>query len=242
MYGEAEWWFDSLLELADSGSHEVPIRRADDEVVTPLQRVIALRSAGAVVGNQGDSARARALLVEAAQLMAKLDCGSRLHAQALAMRGISEWIEGDLQFATAYLCGAHDKAVTHFRKAVEIVRAGHIRSYPLGHCLEWQAALECALGRPADAAVLFGGAEAVWRASGAVRWAPWQASYEREIAELQSLLSSETRDAAWRKGTRCTAEEAIDYALALNTGTRYWRRACGHGGRPQIAGTDSRGR
>jgi non-specific serine/threonine protein kinase len=287
LYGEAWWWYDSLLKLADSRSQEAPIARAHDDVATPLQRAFALRGAAVVVGNIGDSARARALIEEAAAVMENLDRGSPFHAQTLALRGISEWIEGDVRSAMAsaeeglrysraagapavtsvalqvlgyialsqsryedavellteseranprhgwwsrnveaelasllartyYLCGAYDKASIHFRKALEILRAEHIRSYVLGHCLEWYAVFECTLGWPADGAVLYGAAEAVWRAGGGVRWASWQVSYEREVAGLDSRLDSQQRDAVWRKGTRLSAEEAVDYALALN--------------------------
>jgi tetratricopeptide (TPR) repeat protein len=238
-----------------------------------------------VVGNNGDAARAWALIEEAAALTEKLDRGSPFHAQTLALRGLSEWSDGDsrsgivsaeealrhsqsigapvvtslalrvlgnialsqsryedaiglftesesvypargwrhnveaelagLLARTYYLCGSYEMAGTHFRKALEIVRAEHIRSYVLGHCLEWYASLQCTLGWPADGAVLYGAGEAVWRAGGGMRWAPWQSSYQREVAALASQLDSQQRAAAWLKGARLSAEEAVDYALAL---------------------------
>ena len=59
----------------------------------------------------------------------------------------------------------------------------------------------------------FGAAEAVWLGSGAIRWRPFVANYERDLADLTSQLDAAQLQHAWRLGSTLTAQEAVDYAL-----------------------------
>ncbi len=101
----------------------------------------------------------------------------------------------------------------HLHQALELIRANRTGGYVVADCLDWTAALECALGRPLNAARLFGAAEAVWLGTGAFRWPPMLANYERDLTELRSRLQPDELQHAWREGTRWTAHEALAYAL-----------------------------
>jgi hypothetical protein len=83
----------------------------------------------------------------------------------------------------------------------------------LADCIDWSAALHCTLGRPLDAARLFGAAEAIWIVSGARRWVQMRPNYERDLADLRRRLDPDELQVAWREGTTWSAEDAVDYAL-----------------------------
>jgi len=83
----------------------------------------------------------------------------------------------------------------------------------LAEALEWLAAVESAEGQVIRAARLFGAADAWWRACGAVRYAPDQLAYERDVADLRARFKEGAFAAAWAEGRAMTLDEVLGYAL-----------------------------
>jgi hypothetical protein len=54
--------------------------------------------------------------------------------------------------------------------------------------------------------------------SGALRWPPMVANYERDLADLRSRVSPDEMQQAWADGARWTAQEALAYALLGDKG------------------------
>ena len=79
--------------------------------------------------------------------------------------------------------------------------------------MDWLAAITGQPRRPAQAALLFGAADAQWKASGAVRYAPDRPQYERDLASVRAQLEAGAFTAAWVEGDRLTADQAISFAL-----------------------------
>ena len=79
--------------------------------------------------------------------------------------------------------------------------------------LDWLAAVIAASGDAVDATRLFGAAEALWLASGGVRYAPDQTAYERDVSSLRAQLDARSFAAAWTEGRAINAQQAIAYAL-----------------------------
>jgi predicted ATPase/class 3 adenylate cyclase/DNA-binding CsgD family transcriptional regulator len=67
-------------------------------------------------------------------------------------------------------------------------------------------------GSQREAARLFGAAEAIRQAMGAVRFKIYDASYETSVAALRDALGETDFDAAWAEGAALSTEEAIAYA------------------------------
>ena len=87
--------------------------------------------------------------------------------------------------------------------------AGHI----LADCLDWLAAVADADGRPRNAAVLFGAADAQWQASGPIQYAPERARYAAEVVKVQAKLSAAEFASAWADGHAMSRERAVDFAV-----------------------------
>jgi hypothetical protein len=77
----------------------------------------------------------------------------------------------------------------------------------LGDCLDWQAALEAIEGDFVRAARLFGAAENHWRTSGARRYLPDEAAYERDLAMVRDALDDEAFATAWAEGSAMQPDE-----------------------------------
>jgi hypothetical protein len=98
-------------------------------------------------------------------------------------------------------------------EALGMVRESRLGGHMLADCLDWLAAVDGSQGQARRAARLFGAAEAQWRASGAVRYAPEKLAYERDVAAVLAKLDQHSLTAAWATGRAMSAEEAVDYAL-----------------------------
>src|SRR5437667_3478598 len=83
---------------------------------------------------------------------------------------------------TLFLQGDVAQAKQLFSEALAVMQAERLAGHTLADCLDWLATVADTDGCPRDAAVLFGAAEAQWRATGAVRYAPEQAVYAAELA------------------------------------------------------------
>jgi hypothetical protein len=79
------------------------------------------------------------------------------------------------------------------------------------------AAVAGAEGQPRRAAQLFGAADVQWRVSGGVRYTPDQPTYERDIAEVRAQLDESAFAVAWAEGLAMNTEQAIAYALAVES-------------------------
>jgi non-specific serine/threonine protein kinase len=113
----------------------------------------------------------------------------------------------------AYLQGDVSHAASLLLEALEVIRDDGLGGHSLANCLEYLAATTEKQGQPVRAAVLFGAAEAQWQASGAVRYQPDRAAYERDLADVQAQLEPGAFVAAWAQGQAMTAEKAIACAL-----------------------------
>jgi non-specific serine/threonine protein kinase len=125
-----------------------------------------------------------------------------LVASALARLGRSAYLEGQSPAAASYL-----------HQAIGAMRESRLIGRYLAESLEWLAGIEGAEGQPGRAARLFGAAEA-WRlASGAVRHAPEQTAFERDVADVRAQLTEAELTAARAEGRAMTYDEILDYAL-----------------------------
>ena len=78
--------------------------------------------------------------------------------------------------------------------------------------LECLSGLACDAGSHAEAARLFGAAEAMRERMGAVRFKIYDADYEAAVAAARNAMGEEDFDAAWAEGAALSTEEAIAYA------------------------------
>ena len=133
--------------------------------------------------------------------------------QAAANRGFSLARSVSNLGRVAYFQEDHQQASALLGQAFEVIREARLGGWPLADSLDWLAAVAFAQGDPIRAARLFGAAEAQWRASGAVRYAPDQPVYEREVTNVRIKLDKDTFEAAWTEGRLMNAQEAIAFAL-----------------------------
>ena len=107
------------------------------------------------------------------------------------------------------------QAKQSFSEALGVMQVERLAGHTLADCLDWLATVADTDGRPREAAVLFGAAEAQWRATGAVRYAPERAAYAAELARVQEQLAVAEFAAAWAEGQAMSREQAIKYALGF---------------------------
>jgi len=119
---------------------------------------------------------------------------------------------------TLFLQGDVAQAKQLFSEALGVMQAERLAGHTLADCLDWLAAVADTDGRPREAAVLFGAAEAQWQATGAVRYAPERAAYAAELARVQEQLAAAEFAAAWAEGHAMSREQAINYALEVCRG------------------------
>jgi len=112
-----------------------------------------------------------------------------------------------------FLQGDVAQAKQLFGEALGVMQTERLAGHTLADCLDWLAAVADAGGRPRDAAVFFGAADAQWQASGAVRYAPERAAYATDLASVQAKLSTDEFAAAWAEGHAMSREQALNYAL-----------------------------
>jgi predicted ATPase len=180
---------ECLLVSLESGSHDRIFQ--------------AYRHLGIVACWQGEYERAHELLEKSiAVALQQTPRGGHSFARSLST------------FArVAFLQGKYDQARSTLRQTFEVIRDSQLAGQSLADSLDWLAALEGVCGDPLHAARLFGAAEAQWQASGAVRYAPDQPAYVRDVASLRAQLDEDEFAAAWTAGRTMTAQQAIAYAL-----------------------------
>jgi predicted ATPase/transcriptional regulator with XRE-family HTH domain len=164
---------------------------------------MTLRNLGIVARSQQQYARAADLFQKSVGWCRSVEV---LHGYSLARSlchlGRTEFLQGQLE-----------SAIAHFRESLAIMRDGGIVGHNLADCLDWLAATAGQRRRPVQAALLFGAADAQWKASGAVRYAPDRPQYERDQASVRAQLEPAAFTAAWAEGDELTADQAISFAL-----------------------------
>jgi tetratricopeptide (TPR) repeat protein len=160
----------------------------------------ALRSLGMVARSRGEYARAAEYFQQSID-RAQLSGGYNV-ARSLSHLG-----------RTLFLSGDRAGARRTFQKALQVMQTERIAGHSYADCLDWVAALVDEDGRPRDAAVLFGAADAQWQASGAVRYAPDRAAYAADLARVQSKLNEDEFATGWREGHGLDREHVLTYAL-----------------------------
>jgi hypothetical protein len=114
-----------------------------------------------------------------------------------------------------FLDGNSDEALGHFRDGLLVMLDVALAGHTLADCLDWLAAVEGSAAELLNAARLFGAADAQWKSSGAVRYAPERPAYAADLARVRDQLDSSTFAAAWAEGNAMSARQAIDFALDL---------------------------
>jgi hypothetical protein len=166
---------------------------------------MTLRNLGMVARSQGEYARA-----------ADLFGASVVHARAMGLRDSYSVARALCHLGRAeFLHGDSEQAHRHFREGLLVMRDVTLAGHTLADCLDWLAAAKGDAGQPVDAARLFGAADAQWRASGAIRYAPERRAYAADLLRVRDQLDANTFEAAWAEGSAMTAEQAVDYALEL---------------------------
>jgi tetratricopeptide (TPR) repeat protein len=137
---------------------------------------MTLRNLGMIARSQMDYARAVELFRAALAATSAMPASDAYdEARGLAHLARAEFLAGDWQSAMA-----------DFEAALDLMRTAELAGHSLADCLDWPAAVATAQGRPLKAARLFGAAEAQWRVSGAVRYAPERAAYECDVDDARS--------------------------------------------------------
>jgi predicted ATPase len=178
-------------------------RRTLDVVDDKPHLSMTLRNLGMVARSQGEYARA-ATFFEASLAHAQVARREYSVARAACHLGRTEFLDGHMA-----------PALRHLRDGLLVMREVALAGHTLADCLDWVAAIEGTSAQSLDAARLFGAADAQWRASGAVRYAPERPLYAAEISRVRDQLDAEAFAAAWAEGTAMSAEQAINYALDL---------------------------
>jgi predicted ATPase/transcriptional regulator with XRE-family HTH domain/Tfp pilus assembly protein PilF len=169
----------------------------------PHTVAISLRNLGLVARSQGEYARAEDLFRHAAEQA--LPAGwyrAYSLARSLSCLGRVSFLQNDRARASARL-----------RQAFEVIRESGLTGQALADCLDWQAALEAVEGDLVRAASLFGAADHQWRTSGARRYLPDQAAYERDLAMARVALGERDFAANWAQGAAMQPGQVIAYAL-----------------------------
>jgi non-specific serine/threonine protein kinase len=194
------------LYLWLAGDHERSATVLNESLRTSLE-----------VGNPTLVANAQRQLAIVARWQAQYEqAAALLHksvAHAAANRGFSLARSLSNLGRVLYFQHEYEQAQTLLSQAFEVIREARLGGWPLADSLDWLAAVAVAEGDAIRAARLFGAAEAQWRGSGAVRYAPDQPIYEGEVASARSQLDEYVFEAAWGEGRAMNAEQAITYAL-----------------------------
>jgi predicted ATPase/class 3 adenylate cyclase len=164
----------------------------------------SLNNVSMVAIQQGDYAAARSFLEESIRLSQAV--GDKwLNAVALDTLGDLTRTQGD-----------HAAARPFYEESLAIHRQ---LDDPRGiaYCLEGLAAVASAQGRHKRAAQLFAAAEALRETSGAPLRISERGDHDRDVAAVRGQLGEEQFVSAWAEGRAMAPEQAIEYALALES-------------------------
>ena len=191
-FEEAETALTESLELA---------RRSG----STFEICLALHCFGTLARAQGQPERATTFLRESLELGRTLERAvDRGYAVGRALvflgRALSEQ-------------GHVEEAMVVLKEALAELRGSGMAGFTLCQALEWIAPLVATTGDPLRAARLFGAADALWPASGAIRYPPDEQAYERDVQAVKDQLNEQIFEEALAEGRAMTAAQAIAYAL-----------------------------
>jgi tetratricopeptide (TPR) repeat protein len=111
--------------------------------------------------------------------------------------------------------GDHPQATARFQESLNLFRdLGDKKG--IAECLMGLAGVICAQGQLQRAARLFGAAEALREAVGAVLWPANRIEYDRNVAALSAQISEDALAAAWAEGRALSLEQAVALALSVS--------------------------
>jgi len=174
------------------------------EVGNTFMLAYVLHNLGTVAEKQGDYERATTLFEEG--LVTTRQVGNKYHIP-------------NLQCSLANVSlrrGDYERAMTLYRQS--LVLRKEIGDKPgLVQCLEGLAGVACAQGDYEKAAGLFGAAEALRETLAVPRAPSDQADHDQRVASARAALGDANFAAAWAEGRAMTLEQAIEYALKVDT-------------------------
>jgi predicted ATPase/class 3 adenylate cyclase/DNA-binding CsgD family transcriptional regulator len=177
---------------------------------------LAVRAADTARSHMGEFREAGAINMTY-HAHAALACGDLPAAQRFADEAAATMTGYWLAYALAIRArvaiarGAPDEAERDAHEA--LASAAALNAYLcVPHNLECLAGLATEDGRHAEAARLFGAAEAIRHRTGEVRFQFYQSGYEAQVAALHNAMRDTEFEAAWAEGAALTADEAIAYA------------------------------
>jgi len=197
-----------LGDSADAVHHLHESRRVLEQCDSSNPLTVAsdthtLRNLGIVARSEGGYERAAEYFRESVRRgLVASSSGGYLAARGLSHLARTQFLQGDIREARRW-----------FGEALQIMSADRLAGHSLADCLDWLAAVADADGRPRNAAVLFGAADAQWQASGAIRYAPERARYAAEVVKVQAKLSAAEFASAWADGQAMGRERAVDFAV-----------------------------
>jgi predicted ATPase len=184
--------FEESLELS---------RKLEDKWWT----AIVLAQMGNVTRRKGDYTKAVALCEESLALLRTYG-GKRHVAYVLRLTGHAVRLQGDLGRAT----GLYKESLAVFRETED--------KWVATECIEGLAIIASAQGKHDEAARLFGAAETARETFGITMPRPEAGDQERSWAAIRERRDGTVFASAWAEGRAMTLEQAIEYALADQTG------------------------
>jgi ATP/maltotriose-dependent transcriptional regulator MalT len=175
-----------------------PLADTMREFGMPVYQSWAQSILGAALATTGDHAGARTALEEAKAAAQSID---NLWLIAMA----DHWL-GKL----ARRAGETGRAEQLHHEALELQHRRNLRP-GIVESLEALAALAADHESPAEAARLFGAADALRHSIGTVRWPAEQAGYDDDLAHARAQLADDEFDAAWTQGAALSIDDAIEY-------------------------------
>ncbi len=157
-----------------------------------------------------------------ARVQGDLDQATVLHEEALALdRGTGDTAHESYTLRCLGIAmlqqGDYQRATEVFTKSLRLSRETGFR-WMTFECVVGLAGVCGAHGEHDRAARLFGAAESLRENIGHHRSPQDQADYDRRVASTRSGLGEAAFTAAWAEGRAMTMEQAIEYALAPETG------------------------
>ena len=201
--GQSTWLLGDPVEaLALLKESRSVLGRCAPSPLTTGYAAMILRCLGMVTCSQGDYGRAADYFQESVVRAGEsIATGGYNEARGMELLGRALFLKGDIEQAKRW-----------FGEALEVIQTERLRGHTLPDCLDWLAAAVDLSGRPYEAAVLFGAAEAQWHVRGAVRYAPDRATYAAEMASVEAKLTPTDFASAWAAGHTMSREEAVIYA------------------------------
>lgn len=204
---------NSLIHLANASLAlgDIPAARAYLEQAMPVAQGIGEPwLIASVLNNRGEVARVEGDYEQAQQYY--------LQSEQLFGVGGDREDQNRLVHNLGYIAlyqGRLAEAAQRFRQSLIVFRElGNQRG--IAECLAGFARLAQRRGQPVEAATLLGAASTLIRSAGADWWPSDQVEYRNGLSEIQSSLTAEAFDTAWREGKAMNMEQALAYQANLS--------------------------